>query len=340
MPTKKKNVASATGDGSNKKKQFPVVAVVTPDGIEGTFVAEPRRPLIAHLPIRSSEVVFYDQPIKYDPLPPPNEIYGQDTSDMPYEELDGGPSITNKDMNAFEKMNDAGDDVADLVQLQAKEQPSVDVKEVTSSVPAYHKKELLVQMKGMKTTHKLPDKVDIACHWCCHPFDGQPAVIPMREEKGVWEVYGCFCCPECALAYLVDESEDSHVKWERISLLHTLYNSNSRIYPAPSRNVLSLFGGHLSIGAFRDTIRDKKVRVDIHMPPMVSILATMDTKPIDFYEATAQKTYVPLNVERVQKAEEGLRLKRSKPLKDKDSTLDSCINLQIRKVTPISFDME
>lgn len=73
------------------------------------------------------------------------------------------------------------------------------------------------------------------------------------------------------------------------------------------------------------------MRVDIHYPPMVSLLATMDTKPIDFYETTIHKTFVPLNTERVKKVEEGLRLKRSKPLKDRESTLDACMNLQIKR---------
>jgi hypothetical protein len=64
---------------------------------------------------------------------------------------------------------------------------------------------------------------------------------------------------------------------------------------------------------------------------MVSLLATLDTKPIDFYETTLVKSFVPLNTERVKKVEEGLRLKRSKPLKDKESTLDACMNLQIKR---------
>jgi hypothetical protein len=34
--------------------------------------------------------------------------------------------------------------------------------------------------------------------------------------------------------------------------------------------------------------------------------------------------------EKTKRAEEGLRLKRSKPLKDRDSTLDSVMNIHIR----------
>ena len=53
-----------------QKKQPKIVAVVTPDGIEGSFLPEPRRPLIAHLQVNSTEVKFHDVPIPYDPNPP------------------------------------------------------------------------------------------------------------------------------------------------------------------------------------------------------------------------------------------------------------------------------
>jgi hypothetical protein len=54
-----------------KGKQAPIVAVVSANGeIQGTFTPEPRRPLIAHLPFRTSEVQFQDGPLMYDPRPP------------------------------------------------------------------------------------------------------------------------------------------------------------------------------------------------------------------------------------------------------------------------------
>lgn len=87
-------------------------------------------------------------------------------------------------------------------------------------------------------------------------------------------------------------------------------------------------------------IYSHKVRVDIHLPPMVSILATMDTKPIDFYDASLTKNVTETVKERLQKAEEVLRLRRTKPLKAFESTLDACLNLKIKhetQPTSISF---
>jgi hypothetical protein len=320
------------------KKKFPVVAVVTPEGIEGNFTIEQRRPLIAHLPIHSSEVQFHDNSMHYDPTPPCQpeaydtffEVY-QATSEK-VERLDTIYESAPEHIQEETKGDTSSGDVEVGVGT------GVAVEEQKTALPVYAKGELLVMYKSTKTSQRLPETSDVACFWCCHVFEGQPCVIPVREEKGVYEVYGNYCCPECALAGILEERDDSHVKWEKISLLHRIYGAqvtggpSGRIYPAPPRSVLKMFGGTVGIDSYRGTIRERKVRVDLHLPPMVSILATMDTKPIDFYETTIPKSLTATFNDRTQKAEEGLRLKRSKPLKDKESTLDAVMNLQIRRV--------
>lgn len=311
------------------KKKFPVVAVVTPDGIEGNFTIEQRRPLIAHLPIHSSEVQFHDNSMHYDPTPPCQP-----------EAYDNFFEVYETTSEKVEKRETIYEPAPEHVQEESKEETITgDVaEEQKSALPVYSKGELLVMYKDMKTSHRLPESSVVACFWCCHTFEGQPCVIPAREEKGVYEVYGNYCCPECALSGILEERDDSHVKWEKVSLLHRIYGAqvtggpSGRIYPAPPRSVLKMFGGTVGIESYRATIRERKVRVDLHLPPMISILATMDTKPIDFYETTIPKSFAPTLNDRIQKVEEGLRLKRSKPLKDKESTLDAVMNLQIRRV--------
>ncbi len=323
------------------KKKFPVVAIVTPDGIEGTFMVDQRRPLIAHLPIHSSEVVFHDAPLQYDPNPPVEP----DPFDQGFEIY----QTTSENVQHQDTLFEAAPVHLENA-TQSTAQSKTDTEAVTTTPPAtpvteplkpFTKTELLVSYKNMQQTKTLPESSSVACFWCCHTFEGQPCIIPIREEKGIYEVYGNFCCPECALAYILDERDDSHVKWEKVSLLHRIYGpavapAGGRIYPAPARATLSMFGGSLTIDAYRKTVRAGKVRLDIHLPPMISILATMDTKPIDFYETTIPKSFVPLNSDRVQKVEEGLRLKRTKPLKDKESTLDAVMNLQIRRVPVVN----
>ena len=87
----------------------------------------------------------------------------------------------------------------------------------------------------------------------------------------------------------------------------------------------------MTIESFRATVRAGKVRIDIHMPPMVSILGSIDTKPIDFFDSSLKNTlFSPAEKTAQRNTEEGLRLKRTKPLKDRDSTLDSVMNIQIK----------
>jgi hypothetical protein len=58
----------------------------------------------------------------------------------------------------------------------------------------------------------------------------------------------------------------------------------------------------------------------------------MDTKPIDFYETAIRSNYLPnYTVQKTaeESASSSLKLKRSKPLKERESTLDACLNITI-----------
>jgi hypothetical protein len=113
-----------------------------------------------------------------------------------------------------------------------------------------------------------------------------------------------------------------------------MYKQTSAIHPAPPRESLSLFGGSLSHEQYRAIIEKKVLRIDSHLPPVISILATLDTKPIDFYETSLRNTSVNASlggaVELMKNSDPGLRLKRSKPLKDKESTLDAVMNFSVK----------
>jgi hypothetical protein len=132
------------------------------------------------------------------------------------------------------------------------------------------------------------------------------------------------------MAHLFDSRQDSFARWEQLSLLNRIYGADATIRPAPPRTILKLFGGPMTIEEYRGLVRKGKMRVDIHLPPMVSLLATMDTKPIDFYDVSLTKNVMETVGERLAKAEEVLKLKRTKPLKAWESTLDACINLRVR----------
>ena len=146
----------------------------------------------------------------------------------------------------------------------------------------------------------LPKKTDIACFWCCHSFVSPPVAIPSHILDEVWYMYGNFCSPECATAYLMREKVDSHVQWERYALLNSLYAEDAEvplgaprgIRPAPPREVLRMFGGSMDISEYRAVVHEKRLRVDVLTPPMVSIIQTMDTKPIDFYDQNLKNVFI------------------------------------------------
>ncbi len=319
-----------------KKKQFPVVAVITPDGIEGNLLMTTKRPLVVHLPIQSRDVPVNDMPITYNPLPPTEaEPYDSYAENPFHEELEvcsssAAPvsSVTSciPSGGGVEARAGSGSAAGTAVVGKGGAGPG-------EEVDFYRMKgTFLVQFKNASDVKTLPSTSDAACFWCCHTFAHRPVVLPIRDTGEHLLVMGNFCCPECACAYLFDMRQDAHTRWEQQALLYRVYGEacGGSIHPAPHRTLLKMFGGTMSIEQYRMLIRSHKVRVDIHLPPMVSILSTMDTKPIDFYDASLTKNVNETVTERLQKAEEVLRLRRTKPLKAWESTLDACINLKIK----------
>jgi hypothetical protein len=317
---------------TTKKKQFPVVAVVGPDGIEGNLLPEIKRPLIVHLPIQSKDVPMNDMPIIYNPAPPTEAQPYDINADNPFYE---GVEQFELDINSNSRVI-VPEPTPPKIENKPIEQHinNTIVTTTTEQEIDYYtiKANLLIQFKESAEVKTIPHTSDVACFWCCHTFTNRPVVLPTRDTGEYLQVMGNFCCPECACAYLFDMRQDSHTRWEQLALLYRVYGEacQGKIHPAPARSVLKHFGGNLSITEYRNLIRSHKVRVDVHLPPMVSILATMDTKPIDFYDASLTKGVTETIKERLQKAEEVLRLRRTKPLKAWESTLDACINLKIK----------
>ena len=355
-----------------EKKPIQVVAVVTSDGIEGTFTPEARRPLIVHFPFNSTEVKFSDVGLQYDPSPPPlvqpydaNSNYfqvnteGSSAENQIGVELEGWRMSLEDQMKkqepVFPQQQEQQQQQQQEQQKQQEQKTSSPILPVTTNaiakpvtndpkqtnylVEKQEKAQLLkcysVDSRGGRENFVPPSSTKVHCFWCAHAFEGTPCFLPVKEESGSYHVYGNYCTPQCALAYLLYEHLDSHVRWERMALLHRMYKCNGRLYPAPPRESLVSFGGIYTIEDFRQIISVNKVRVDVQVPPMVSILWTLDTKPIDFYDSSLQNTFAQgFSMDRFKAwSEQGgaLRLKRSKPLKDHESTLDACIHISVKR---------
>lgn len=227
---------------------------------------------------------------------------------------------------------------SDIVQKQVAI-PAKPVEHASSCrLPTNYSEKLMVLFQDSNRYNKLPEKTEIACFWCCHSFATQPFAIPSHVVDDIWHMYGNFCSPECATAHLFKERIDNHAQWERYALLNGLYaedadvpaGSPRGIRPAPPREVLRMFGGSMDIAEYRAVLHEKKLRIDVLTPPMVSIIQTMDTKPVDFYDQNVKNVFAKGDLQHKYNAPgaQGLRLRRSKPVKSRESTVEWAMQIQ------------
>ena len=109
------------------------------------------------------------------------------------------------------------------------------------------------------------------CFWDTHEFDNLPVYIPKHFIKNTYNVYGCFCSPECATAHLMHENIDSSVKFERYHLLNYIYgkvyNYTCNIKPAPDPHyMLDKFYGNLSIQEYRSLLKKERLFLIVDKP--------------------------------------------------------------------------
>lgn len=297
------------------KKTPVIVASVSPTGVVGNFLGE-QRPLIAHLPIRPNEISFDKTPslMTYDPSVP--------DVPTPYEETHAE--------YAFLEMKP---ELPSAPVLSTAEEPTAkETVPVKARTPSHYSEKLMVQYQESNRLQQLPAKTDIACFWCCHTFESPPCAIPAHILDELWHMYGNFCSPECAAASLFKEKIDVHIQWERYALLNTLYGQDAElvagsprgIRPAAPREVLRMFGGCMEIGEYRAILHERKLRIDVMAPPMISIIQTMDTKPIDFYDQNLKNVSIKNDISHKYNAPgaQGLRLRRSKPVKTKEASVE------------------
>jgi hypothetical protein len=307
--------APKKGKGGAAGKKPAVVAVVSPDGIQGSLSGGvERRPLIAHLPIHATDIE--------------NDLFAQASISS------GGGDPKPFDMEDV-YANFGGGEMPPLATATATATatapPPVAATALTRpSMPLHYSERLMIRFQDANRDQRLPENTDVACFWDCHVFRGTPCVIPTKIEEDIWHVYGNFCSPECAAAYLFNERIDTHVQWERFALLNRLYaEGDSSVRLAAPRAVLRLFGGTLDVTEYRAILTDRRMRIDVMSPPMISITQVMDTKPIDFYDASVKNNFIPWEMDRMNRpGAQGLRLRRNKPVAEKESTLEWCMGLK------------
>jgi hypothetical protein len=110
-----------------------------------------------------------------------------------------------------------------------------------------------------------------ACFWDTCDFDSPPVYIPKHFINGTYHVYGCFCSPECGVAYLMNENIDSSTKFERYHLFNHIYSKiydyKKNIKPSPNPYyMLEKYYGNLSIQEYRSLLRNERLFLIVDKP--------------------------------------------------------------------------
>ena len=176
--------------------------------------------------------------------------------------------------NAYNYLNDNGSDNED------------DIDDGNHSM-----KDILKKLNHLKTSFHRSDVFQAigaaprrsCCFWDTCEFDTPPVYLPKSVSSNGYVVYACFCSPECALAYLMNERIDTSVKFERCQMLNAMHGKiNVSVKPAPNpQYILSKFYGNLSIQEYRKLFKGEQI-VYVVNKPLTHVLPEIYEENNDF----------------------------------------------------------
>jgi hypothetical protein len=117
---------------------------------------------------------------------------------------------------------------------------------------------VVTTLQDTVTDEHWPEKTNVHCWWCCHPFECSPCTLPTKYDphRKRFTFTGIFCSWNCTKAYnfnLIDCK-----KYERSGfitlLIQQLYGLPYaiNIKAAPPKQCLKMFGGYMDIEQFRN----------------------------------------------------------------------------------------
>lgn len=186
------------------------------------------------------------------------------------------------------------------------------------------------------TSYSAPAAVDaqespMLCHWCCHPIFANKYGMPVDYDSihNVFHVYGQFCSLSCAAAYNVTSHMGSDRMWDIhgwIQMMAQVYQLPLPVRPSPSRYVLKIFGGSLSIEEFRAAHNTLARTVVLNVPPLVSVQPQIEWVNTSFLSGSGNG----LNTQRLDGDDSDSKmLARRKSIVDSKRTLESKMNLKV-----------
>ena len=172
----------------------------------------------------------------------------------------------------------------------------------------------LKQLEHNLHINNISDKKS-ACFWCTYEFDNPPVYIPKHLIKNSYQVYGCFCSPECSTAYLMEENIDSSIKFERYYLINHIYSQiygyKKNIKPAPNPYyMLEKYYGNLNIQEYRSLLRNDRLFLIVDKP-LTRVLPELHEDNDDFI---INNKIIPSNTYQIKK-----KIQRKTPPQNKNN---------------------
>lgn len=157
-----------------------------------------------------------------------------------------------------------------------------------------------------------------ACFWCTYDFDTPCIYIPKHYIKDSYHVYGCFCSPECATSYLMDESIDTSSKFERYYLLNHIYSKiydyKKNIKPAPNPYyMLDKYYGNLNILEYRALLKSERLFLVVDKP-LTRVMPELHEDNDDFI---INNKIIPSNTYQIKKKINNKNLTKTSILNEK-----------------------
>ena len=202
-------------------------------------------------------------------------------------------NVYSSDINSYSNDYDDGDDNS----CSSKNEREI-WKKINQLKLSFHKSDICNNMGGTQRS---------ACFWCTCEFDSPAIYIPKSLSKDVYNVYGCFCSPECSAAFLMNENIDTSTRFERYHLLNSLYGKiykyekSIKIAPNPFY-LLNKYYGNLTIQEYRKLFQSDQM-IYVVNKPLTHILPELYEDNNDFL---LNSKIIPTNT---------VNIKKNKPLK-------------------------
>ncbi len=190
-------------------------------------------------------------------------------------------------------------------------------------------KNILYEFVNSNSANSWPETTNTHCWWCCHQFDNTPCALPEVYRKEKFHVCGVFCSFNCAASYNFSKNDGDDM-WIRYNLLNLMYKKLYnvkfvKIGLAPPRETLKIFGGYMNIDEFRESCLKMDRTFQVIKPPMVAIIPKIEENIL----SKGLKVGGGVNEHILNKTQNQLKLKRTKPLMNPNSTLQSFMNIKI-----------